>query len=345
MKNDSNLIFEAYSSKFASEKPVTNHLISQLRLMHDRLNEMSTAISLSRSPEIDQLLSHIRDLADMLITEQPNKNEDAEMPEKDFNKLKQHINKGPIQVKSNSKEFPYTHKYIHHLAKQDPREGQKEENAEDICIEDLAAKHGVSLEQLQKQLEMGLKVETEHTEDMDVAKKIALDHLNEDPDYYTKLAKMEGKNENEERRLDPKCWKGYHKQGTKMKGGKRVNNCVKNEQQEDSYSRVAHDYAERIVGAGVDDPKALAKHYLNNPSDVPEPLQHDVLKQNFEKILKYIDFTVGLNQRRKKEEEYKKKELERGPVHPDPEVGLPGSKQARYKPHYRYNPADYLPRQ
>lgn len=28
-------------------------------------------------------------------------------------------------------------------------------------------------------------------------------------------------------RLDPKCWKGYRKKGTKMKGGKRVNNCVK----------------------------------------------------------------------------------------------------------------------
>ena len=30
-------------------------------------------------------------------------------------------------------------------------------------------------------------------------------------------------------RLDPKCWKGYRKKGTKMKGGKRVNNCVKEE--------------------------------------------------------------------------------------------------------------------
>jgi len=38
----------------------------------------------------------------------------------------------------------------------------------------------------------------------------------------------EKRSENEERRLDPKCWKGYHKQGTKLKGGKRVNNCVKN---------------------------------------------------------------------------------------------------------------------
>lgn len=34
--------------------------------------------------------------------------------------------------------------------------------------------------------------------------------------------------EEEERRLDPKCWKGYHKQGTKLKDGVRVNNCVKN---------------------------------------------------------------------------------------------------------------------
>jgi len=34
-------------------------------------------------------------------------------------------------------------------------------------------------------------------------------------------------NEDEQRRLDPACWKGYHKAGTKMKGGVRVNNCVK----------------------------------------------------------------------------------------------------------------------
>ena len=31
------------------------------------------------------------------------------------------------------------------------------------------------------------------------------------------------------RRLDAKCWKGYKKQGTKMKGDTRVNNCVPNE--------------------------------------------------------------------------------------------------------------------
>ena len=33
----------------------------------------------------------------------------------------------------------------------------------------------------------------------------------------------------EKQRLDAKCWKGYRKAGTKMKGGTRVNNCVKAE--------------------------------------------------------------------------------------------------------------------
>ena len=35
-------------------------------------------------------------------------------------------------------------------------------------------------------------------------------------------------------RLDPKCWKGKHKEGTKIKGGVRVNNCVPNESVEET---------------------------------------------------------------------------------------------------------------
>jgi len=44
---------------------------------------------------------------------------------------------------------------------------------------------------LQKQLKIGTKIEMEHTKDPDEAKKIALDHLKEFPDYYTRLVKME----------------------------------------------------------------------------------------------------------------------------------------------------------
>lgn len=42
-----------------------------------------------------------------------------------------------------------------------------------------------------KELKMGIKVEMEHTDDPDLAKEIAMDHLKEIPDYYTRLAKME----------------------------------------------------------------------------------------------------------------------------------------------------------
>ena len=38
-------------------------------------------------------------------------------------------------------------------------------------------------------------------------------------------------------RLDAKCWKGKHKEGTKIKGGIRVNNCVPNESVEESAER------------------------------------------------------------------------------------------------------------
>jgi hypothetical protein len=42
-----------------------------------------------------------------------------------------------------------------------------------------------------------------------------------------KKKKKKNNEESEEQRIDDKCWDGYKKKGTKMKGNKRVNNCVK----------------------------------------------------------------------------------------------------------------------
>lgn len=55
----------------------------------------------------------------------------------------------------------------------------------------IAKKHKVSLETIQSQLKMGIAVEKEHTSDEKVAREIALDHLMERPDYYTKLKEVE----------------------------------------------------------------------------------------------------------------------------------------------------------
>lgn len=56
---------------------------------------------------------------------------------------------------------------------------------------DIAKHHNVKLSVLYKELKSGIKVEMEHTNDPDLAKEIAKDHLWEIPDYYTKLKKME----------------------------------------------------------------------------------------------------------------------------------------------------------
>lgn len=44
-----------------------------------------------------------------------------------------------------------------------------------------------------KELELGIKTEMEHTNNKDLAKEIAMDHLAEFPNYYTELLKMEKK--------------------------------------------------------------------------------------------------------------------------------------------------------
>ena len=134
----------------------------------------------------------------------------------------------------------------------------------------LAKKYSKSLEYINTKLTAGIKVEKEHTSHESIAREIALDHLGERIDYYDRLKKVEeerttmkvkdiiseaanpaqqaaiainmkkhGKKPKDEvdevkQRLDPKCWTGKHKEGTKIKGGIRVNNCVPNESVEEA---------------------------------------------------------------------------------------------------------------
>jgi len=58
-------------------------------------------------------------------------------------------------------------------------------------IEKIAKKHKVSVDVIKNQLKMGVKIEKEHTTDTATATKIALDHLDEFSDYYTKLKAAE----------------------------------------------------------------------------------------------------------------------------------------------------------
>jgi hypothetical protein len=59
--------------------------------------------------------------------------------------------------------------------------------------EEIAKKHKVSLDKIIQQVKMGTKVEGEHTTSKSGAKITALQHVDELPDYYTRLKKVEKK--------------------------------------------------------------------------------------------------------------------------------------------------------
>jgi hypothetical protein len=51
--------------------------------------------------------------------------------------------------------------------------------------EDLAEKHNVDVKDIKKEINIGIRVEMEHTDSKKVAKEIAIDHISEYADYYT----------------------------------------------------------------------------------------------------------------------------------------------------------------
>lgn len=63
--------------------------------------------------------------------------------------------------------------------------------ADNKSIKDIAKKFDVTVAKINKELRMGIEVEYEHTNSKNMAKEIAMDHLMEIPDYYTRLKKME----------------------------------------------------------------------------------------------------------------------------------------------------------
>ena len=63
--------------------------------------------------------------------------------------------------------------------------------AKGMTLKDIAKHHNISSQTLKNEFIKGYAVEREHTTDVNIAKEIALDHLYEDPNYYSKLSKIE----------------------------------------------------------------------------------------------------------------------------------------------------------
>jgi hypothetical protein len=68
-------------------------------------------------------------------------------------------------------------------------------------VEQIAKKHRLDVSFVKNQLKMGIPIEHEHTKDKDLATDIALQHLDEIPDYYTRLKKMEASTKKEHKKF------------------------------------------------------------------------------------------------------------------------------------------------
>jgi hypothetical protein len=105
------------------------------------------------------------------------------------NLFKNSLDKAFSQISLNSSTLQDHMKY---------KQGFTEENleggvADGKTLQDIAKKHKLDVEVIKKHLNDGIKVEMEHTNMKTKAKEIAMDHIFEDPNYYTKLKKMETK--------------------------------------------------------------------------------------------------------------------------------------------------------
>lgn len=100
-------------------------------------------------------------------------------------------------------------------------------------IQAIAKEHDVSAEQIQQQFDMGVEEEMEHAQEEMIAQEIALDHLVEDPEYYSKLEDAEleeakkkkpckpAKGKRFAKRVNGKC-RSYGQAGKAKGGGDRI---------------------------------------------------------------------------------------------------------------------------
>jgi len=97
--------------------------------------------------------------------------------------------------------------------------------------------------------------------------------------------------ESVKQRLDPKCWKGKHKEGTKIKGGVRVNNCVANEaspnQQAALYNPIGTTYRGEKMPTLDNDPVDDAERF---GPEHDEPYEQDFDKEKLKQLIaKHLD--------------------------------------------------------
>jgi hypothetical protein len=103
MNKDNKLMLEMLHSKFTQTAGMETHVTNALQNILKQLEQLDTAIHLSKSSHVDQLLSKVRDATEMMMSERGSgTSEDAAEPI-----MK---NTGPGQIESGSEDAEHRSK-------------------------------------------------------------------------------------------------------------------------------------------------------------------------------------------------------------------------------------------
>jgi len=186
--------------------------LQQNEMSKSQLNQVEKYAEKQLSPEDIEFTNHFFDR----VNDARNGKEisDAELTgffkrlarhKKEFKEFLEKFHQIVVKDKRNDINIPFVKQSNHIIAKTVMRKGDFKSTNQTLTIEDkipggksagmnlydIANYHNCDIDELSNQLQIGIKVEMEHTSDRKIAEEIAMDHLYEDPKYYTKLATIE----------------------------------------------------------------------------------------------------------------------------------------------------------
>lgn len=127
--------------------------------------------------------------------------------------------------------------------------------ADKLSVADIAKKHNTSIDKIEAQIEIGKKIELEHVKDEKMAKEIAMDHLDEIPDYYTRLKSME-KEAKKELSLESRRFmalSGIKEDNKKFLTNESFQQTIREEKEDDGENFIVLEFEQIDIPKGEDD--------------------------------------------------------------------------------------------
>jgi phospholipid N-methyltransferase len=162
--------------------------------------------------------------------------------------------------------------------------------ADKMNIADIAAKHNVSIEYATQQLQKGILVEKEHTDNSSIAAEIACDHLAESIEYYVELEKMENKLEKIDA-LEIKVGETYPHSGGTAK--------VLSIFDEDNITFVEYEYSNIPIGTSLAILPIIQTQTIEGfRSNIVNQIDNNYIYDNSKKLIDFNDYIMGKQEHR-----------------------------------------------